>query len=141
MFCHDGHLVERLLHVNICLGAGLKKRRLDLSRKLLAFLFADHPKLSLVTLVANQDDCDIAIGMLPNLTNPVPDSLERFPICYVVHESHSVGSLEVAHGDGAKPFLPRCIPNLSLHVEPIQFNVLYLGNRGGGGGRGRRCLG
>lgn len=61
------------------------------------------------------------MSYLLNLSHPVPNGVERFFVCDVVHQEDSLCASEVGRRDGAETLLPGRIPNLQLDSLGIAF--------------------
>jgi len=65
----------------------------------------------------------VHISVLLNLTNPVPDGLERSTVRHIIDEKDALRPSEVGRGDGSKTFLPSRIPDLEFDSFAVQFKI------------------
>uniref|UniRef100_A0A6B0UML4 Putative secreted protein n=1 Tax=Ixodes ricinus TaxID=34613 RepID=A0A6B0UML4_IXORI len=82
------------------------------------FLLHLSPTLQ-VTLVSDQHDHHVGVGVLASILQPGGQVIEGVPPGDVIHEESSSGSPVIRSCDGAKGFLPSRVPNLQLNLFPV----------------------
>ena len=111
---------------------GNSKGTIKLSRSshvhiLNAFYNFDHDHLSLrvVILVADQDPVD-HLAVLVDLVQPALHVGEALAAGDVVDDDDAVRAAVVGAGDGAEALLARRVPDLQLHLLPVQLDCANL---------------
>lgn len=117
--------MEYFWDVMASFGWSFKEGESVLLREFPAF-FDVHCLVWLVALVCYQYFRNIWCGVLINLSKPVLYVVEGDSVWAVVDEDDAHGALVVGLRDRAEPLLPRRVPNLQLHVLPIDVYRLYL---------------
>lgn len=82
--------------------------------KLLGLLCGHCPQMSQITLVTDQHDDDVGVGMVAQLLQPPGHVLVRLVLANVVDEQRSDGAAIVCRGDGAVSLLAGRVPDLRL---------------------------
>lgn len=117
---------EGLVDVDVILGGALPKVNAELPGELLALLRGDDLLVEHVALVTGEELVHSDVGVLLDLSDPVPDGLEGAAVRDVVDEEDALRSAKVGRGDGPEPFLAGCVPNLQLDPLAIDVDVLDL---------------
>jgi hypothetical protein len=82
--------------------------------KLLGLLCGHCPQMPQITLVTNQHDDNIRIGVVAQLLQPPCDVLVCLVLANIVDKQRSDSASIVCRGDGAVSFLSSSVPNLSF---------------------------
>ena len=110
--------------------AGNSKGTIKLSRSshvhiFNAFYSCDHLSLRVVILVADQDPVD-HLAVLVDLVQPALHVGEALAAGDVVDDDDAVRAAVVGAGDGAEALLARRVPDLQLHLLPMQLDCANL---------------
>jgi len=117
---------EGLHDIGVVLGRRLEELDAVLLGQRLATRCFHRLLVHHVALVADQDLVDVVSGVLLDVSDPVPDVLERLLVSDVVHQQDPHGAPVIGRRYGAKPFLASSIPDLQLYALAVEFNGLDL---------------
>ena len=94
-------------------GKGVSKRP-PRTCKLLGLFRGHSPQVPQITLVTDQHDHDVGVGMVAKFLQPTVDIVVGLVLADIVHEESTDGTTVVSGGDGTVAFLTSSIPNLRL---------------------------
>mmetsp|Transcript_34199 Transcript_34199/g.55014 ORF Transcript_34199/g.55014 Transcript_34199/m.55014 type:complete len:261 (-) Transcript_34199:62-844(-) len=110
-----GGLDEGLLHILSRLRRGLPEDQAVVSCKLRTLFIGDLTALQ-VTLVANEHDHHVGVGVLSSLLQPACQMIKSVTPGDVIHQQSTAGTAIVRPGDGAEGLLSSGIPDLQLDL-------------------------
>ena len=119
---------ECLFDINSIFGWGFQEFYSKRVSQCFSF-FSFHLSAGLkIWLVSDQQLHNVLIAILVHFGKPVFNVFEGLPICDIINEDDSMGSLVVWSCDRLKPFLASSIPNLKLdgassRLESSDFEV------------------
>lgn len=110
---------ERLLHVRRRTSRRFHKHQPVLPGKRLTFLLLDLTARIQITLVADQHDDHVRVGVLPGVLEPGRQVVERLAARNVVHEQGTSRPAVVRARDRPERLLAGRVPNLQLDLLAV----------------------
>jgi hypothetical protein len=105
---------ENFLNIVTGVSASFEERHAELVSELLSLLRLDKFLVIQICLVAYEYALHVlpAVGMLLQLSHPVPHIIEAVLICAVVSKHNPLRVLEITRRDISVAFLAGCVPDL-----------------------------
>jgi hypothetical protein len=119
-------LNEGVLYVVSSLSRSLEEQHAELAGQGLPLLGADDLLVDLIDFVSDQHFLYILAGMQIYLAHPIANIIERLLACAIISKDNAHGALVISLSDSAEALLPRCVPDLQLHILAVNLDCFYL---------------